>query len=453
MMAAGRASPPRPADLLAEAIGTHGPERLAILSPAGSLTLGQLDAAVDARAAELRGRGFVPELLRPLPVAPDAEGVVTILAHWRLGVTPAPLHHRLTAAERRSAEATLGPPVPGAQAVLWTSGSSGAARGVALASGGVRASVDGAVERLHLRGEEVWLLVLSPAHVGGLILVARALLTGAALALPGPFDEEAVAGLLEPRTRPDWLLRPVSHVSLVPTHLRRLLVRARGNAPPGLACVLLGGAHAPAELVAEALARDWPLALTYGATETTSQVATATPGDVAADAGTVGRPLPGVEVRIAGDGEILVRGPTLALGYVGATGLVSLVDEEGWYRTGDVGRLDPDGRLRVTGRRSDRIVSGGVTVDAHEVEEALRAHPSVVDACVVGLPSLEWGETVAAVVVPVVDAFDLGELERWIRQRLSAAKRPRAWKVERALPRNPNGKVDRRSARALFGEE
>jgi O-succinylbenzoic acid--CoA ligase len=197
--------------------------------------------------------------------------------------------------------------------------------------------------------------------------------------------------------------------------------------------------------VARALGEGWPLALTYGMTEMTSQVATAPPERVRAKPGTVGAPLDGAEVRVAPDGEILTRGATLALGYVGAE--APLRDPDGWYHTGDLGRVDHDGDLWVTGRRSDRIVSGGVNVDAHEVEAALREHPAVGDACVVGVPDDRWGEAVAAALVPRGGPVDLDGLADWLRGRLSPAKRPRRWRVVEALPLNANGKVDRGAVR------
>ncbi|MEX2466828.1 MAG: class I adenylate-forming enzyme family protein, partial [Gemmatimonadota bacterium] len=162
----------------------------------------------------------------------------------------------------------------------------------------------------------------------------------------------------------------------------------------------------------------------------------------------------GVEVRIAAEQEILVRGPTRALGYVGTADPAAephpLADPDGWYHTGDLGEIGPDGRLWITGRRSDRIISGGVNVDPVEVEDVLRQHPAVVDVAVVGVPSREWGETVGAVVVPVWDTFELSEVEAFLRSRLGGPKRPRVWKIEGRLPLNANGKIDRAAVRALF---
>jgi len=128
-----------------------------------------------------------------------------------------------------------------------------------------------------------------------------------------------------------------------------------------------------------------------------------------------------------------------------------VVAPDGWLHTGDIGALDEEGDLWVTGRRSDRIVTGGVTVDAVEVEEALRAYPAVADACVVGLPDPEWGERVAAWVVPEPGGLDVGELGAFLRGRLSGPKLPRIMHVGGALPRNPNGKVDRTAVRSALG--
>lgn len=422
------------------------------------LTWAALSARVDGRGggaavrgAEVGGPGHGATdatpgggVVRFLSVEPDIAGIVALLACWRRGEVPVVLNPKLTDAERRDAEERLAGAVlpPATQVVLWTSGTSGRPRGVALSWDNLLASARSAEERLGLSADDVWLASLSPAHVGGLALLVRSVVLGGTLVTAGAFDVARVSALLD-----EGPLVP-THVSLVPTQLLRLLDFRDGRAAPqGLKCVLIGGAHAPAGLVERALSAGWPIALTYGATEMSSQIATAPPAMVRGDPGTVGLPMPGVEVRIASDGEIRVRGATRALGYVGAGVDPTLGDGEGWYGTGDLGRLDDRGRLWITGRRSDRIVSGGVTIDAHEVEEALRAHPTVVDVCVVGIPDDEWGERVGAWVEPVVGEFDVERVETWLRGTLTAAKLPRVWYVEGSLPRNANGKVDRTAVR------
>lgn len=348
-------------------------------------------------------------------------------------------------------------------AVLLTSGSTGTPRAVPLTHGNLLASARGAAERLKLDPMDVWLATLSPAHVGGLALLHRAAVVGCPVVTRPRFDPQEFLTLAD--------AGEISHASLVPTMLRRLLdVRQRGGgergggsheprvpagAPRGLRCVLVGGAPTPGSLLERALRGRWPVALTYGLTEATSQVATATPAQVRSKPGTVGRPLPGVGVAIQGRGpdgigEILVRGPTVVpLGSPSDPPPVH-VDAAGWLHTGDLGHFDADGDLWVTGRLSDRIVTGGVTVEPGEVEKVLREHPSVAEVAVLGLPDEEWGERIVALVVPS-DASDpptAEDLLAFTRPRLSAAKRPRVVRVVGALPRNPNGKLDRRALRS-----
>jgi acyl-CoA synthetase (AMP-forming)/AMP-acid ligase II len=166
----------------------------------------------------------------------------------------------------------------------------------------------------------------------------------------------------------------------------------------------------------------------------------------------VGPPLDGVELRAGneadGPAEIRVRGPTVAgaLFRGPAAAAIPLTDSEGWYATGDLGLLDEEGHLWVTGRLSERIISGGVNVDPAEVEAVLLAHPGVREVAVVGVPDPEWGERVLAAVVPVDPAAPptLDDLLDHARPRLLPAKRPRALLVLPELPRTPTGKLDRR---------
>jgi O-succinylbenzoic acid--CoA ligase len=280
--------------------------------------------------------------------------------------------------------------------------------------------------------------------VGGLALVVRAVLLGSCLVARERVDPAELADLLD--------RGEVTHASLVPVMLRRLLA-ARSDGPPRPGgCLLVGGAHAPPELVERAVEAGLPVALTYGLSEASSQVATAPPGLVRRKPGTVGHPLPGVELRLGPGGEIRVRGPTVSPGYLtpgpeGAPVLEPVAGPDGWLSTGDLGAVDEEGHLRVRGRRSARIVSGGVTVDPGEVERVLREHPRVAEAAVVGLPDETWGERVAALVVPT-GPLEEGELDRWARARLSPGWIPRRYRFREALPRNATGKVDREAVRA-----
>ena len=202
----------------------------------------------------------------------------------------------------------------------------------------------------------------------------------------------------------------------------------------------------------EALRRSVPLALTYGLTEACSQVATALPAAVALKPASVGKALPGTSLRIAmvgadhpggtaapGEvGEILVQGPTVMRGYLGEAPL------DGWLHTGDLGYLDLDGDLYVVQRRTDLIVSGGENVYPAEVENALRSHPDVEDACVVGLPDDIWGQRVAALVVQRRPGGpDAAKLVEYLRGRLAGYKIPRTIAFTDELPCTASGKICR----------
>jgi malonyl-CoA/methylmalonyl-CoA synthetase len=222
--------------------------------------------------------------------------------------------------------------------------------------------------------------------------------------------------------------------------LARLRLGVSGSAPlpPDLHAAIAGLAGRP------------PLER-YGMTETAMLVSNPYDGD--RRAGSVGFPLPGVDVRLAGTAEhtagaggvpagsaaeIEVRGPNVFAGYWQRPGATAEAFRDGWFRTGDLGEVDPDGYLRIVGRAKELIISGGYNVYPREVEEVLLAHPAVVDAAVVGAPDPEWGERVCAFVVG--DAPD-GELVAWCAERLAPYKRPRRWERLDQVPRNALGKT------------
>jgi o-succinylbenzoate---CoA ligase len=258
-------------------------------------------------------------------------------------------------------------------------------------------------------------------HVGGLSIPIRSTIYGTTAVLHPRFDTEAVLNaLMEPTQR-------ITLVSLVPTMLDRLL-EAGLREPPTLRWALLGGGPIPPDMLQRAEAAGVPVAPTYGMTEACSQIAT------------FGWPLPGVEIRVRG-GEVLVRGATVASG---------ALSEDGWLHTGDEGEFDEHGRLQITGRRAETIVSGGENVAPAEVEAALLAHPAISDAGVFGRQDPEWGEAVVAVVVLHDGATpDPGELRDFCAQRLASFKVPKAIGFAPELPRTVSGKLLRRQLEGL----
>ena len=326
--------------------------------------------------------------------------------------------------------------------ILYTSGTTGRPRGVMLTNGNHRASAAASRANLGALPEDRWLVALPLYHVGGLSIVFRSALDGAAILLQPRFDPARAAASLR--------AEGVTLVSLVPTMLFRLLEHGGDRPfPPSLRCVLVGGGPVRPALLARALALGMPVAPTYGLTEAASQVATAAVGDAVDRPESVGKVLPGTRVRIlepdaSGCGEILVQGPTVMAGYFRQPDATARALRGGWLHTGDVGRLDAAGFLYVLDRRTDLIVSGGENVYPAEVEAVLLAHPEVLEAAVYARPDPEWGQhVVAAVILRAENAVDDQDLRAWCKARLAGYKVPRVIEHVATLPRTASGKVRR----------
>jgi O-succinylbenzoic acid--CoA ligase len=278
----------------------------------------------------------------------------------------------------------------------------------------------GSALALGLDRDETWLCPMPLAHVGGLSVQIRSAVYGTTVLLHERFDtERALAALMDPGER-------VTLVSLVPTMLSRLL-DAGLQAPPTLRRVLLGGGPIAPALLDRARDVGVEVSPSYGMTEACSQIATD------------GVPLLGTELDIAPDGEVLVRGRTVATGALGP---------DGWLHTGDLGALDEDGRLVIAGRKADTIVTGGENVAPAEVEAVLLEHPGVVDAAVFGRSDPEWGETVVAQVVLAEGARVEAEAMRaHCAARLAPFKVPKRFEPVAAVPRGATGKLLRRALR------
>ncbi len=338
--------------------------------------------------------------------------------------------------------------------IMFTSGTTGRPKGVRLTVGNLVASATASALRLGVDPDDRWLCCLPMFHMGGLAPVLRSTLYGTTVVIQRAFDPAETARVIEREA--------VTGVSLVPTMCKRLL-EVGWEPTDALRFVLLGGAPASESLLERCRERNVPVYPTYGMTETASQIATATPEETATHEGTVGQPLVNTDVTIVDEegqpvetgvpGEIVVSGPTVTPGYLEAEHTESAVSDRG-LRTGDIGRRDEDGRLWILNRRSDRIVTGGENVDPGEVIEVLRSHPNVADASVVGLADPEWGERVAALVVPAEDgALEPESILAHCEDRLAGFKRPKTVAVADALPRTASGTVDREAVRDRLRED
>jgi o-succinylbenzoate---CoA ligase len=333
---------------------------------------------------------------------------------WDAGDAVLPLDPRLPPPARDRILGAARPDEPvadGDALVVATSGTSGDPKAVVLTHEAVHASARATGRRLGVDpASDRWLACLPLAHVGGLAVVTRAILTGTPLTVHDGFDPARV----EAATRgPDRC----TLASLVPTMLRRM-------DPAGFRTVVLGGSAMPPDLPANAVA-------TYGMTETGSGVVYD------------GVPLDGVDVRVVA-GQIELRCPMLLRCYRDGT---DPRDADGWFSTGDAGAWDEAaGRLRVFGRIDDVIVSGGENVWPVAVERALATHSGVSEVAVVGRPDPEWGQRVTALVVPADQAQPptLDELRAVAKRDLPAYCAPRELVLVTELPRTGSGKLVRR---------
>ncbi|WP_049923295.1 o-succinylbenzoate--CoA ligase [Halopiger djelfimassiliensis] len=350
------------------------------------------------------------------------------------------------------------------QLIMFTSGTSGEPKAVRLTVGNLVASATASAFRLGVDPDDRWLCCLPMYHMGGLAPVVRSILYGTTVVIQRGFDARETARVIDEDD--------ITGVSLVPTMCKRLL-DAGWNPPESLRFVLLGGAPASSELLERSRAAGVPVYPTYGMTETASQIATATPEETRTHEGTVGTPLVVTDVTVVGEdgvpvdpgepGELVVSGPTVTPGYLDPERTEAAFGDHGLH-TGDVGYRDADGRLWIRNRRSDRLVTGGETVDPGEVLEVLRSHPRVEDASVVGLEDDEWGERVSALVVPAADtdgtasaeehrSIDLSSVLEHCDEHLAGFKRPRTIGVADALPRTASGTVDRAAVRDRLLED
>ena len=392
--------------------------------------------------------GASPGFLVAVDLPPGPSWLDVMSELWAEGAAILPLDRRLTDRDRRAIvdlarpasvitaddEVLFADPEPldpeRAGLVVATSGTAGRLKLVELSRAAVSAAVGSSFVALGttsspmaLEPSEPWMCCLSPAHMGGMVVLLRHLVFDTPVSVVERFDAGAFA-----RGR----LPPSVHVSLVPTMLHRLVDAFDDLSHLGV--LLVGGGDLDPELGRSAAERGGRVVSTYGLTETS--------GGIAYD----GMVFDGTRARIGAGDEIELHGPTLMEGYrLDPAATASAFALDGWLRTGDAGSFDDTGRLGIDGRLDEAIRTGAETVWPQRVEAALADHQKVADVAVAGRPDPEWGAHVVAFVVPAAegDPPTLEELRDHARERLPGFMAPRALVLVADLPRTVSGKLRR----------
>lgn len=318
-----------------------------------------------------------------------------LFAIWQSGAAAAPLSFRLP--EAAGAEAlrrieTIDN-VEGLATLLFTSGSTGTPKIATATLEQHLYNAKGALPFLNLQPGDRWLLSLPLFHVGGIAILVRCALAGAAVVVSDLPMAEAI------------FQHRVTHLSLVPTQLYRLLHLEKSvllSVAKQLKCILIGGAPIPTDLIQKAAAFGLPVHQTYGMTEMCSMI-------------TMGKVLPYREMKIAADGEVLVKGQTLFEGYLGQK-------QTGWFATGDLGRLTENGDFTFIGRKDNLFISGGENIQPEEIEGILMTMPGVIEAYVVPISDPEFGSRPVAFIYSLQLTFE--EIQERLRDRLPKFKIP-----------------------------
>jgi malonyl-CoA/methylmalonyl-CoA synthetase len=328
------------------------------------------------------------------------------------------------------------PPQPSDPALIgYTSGTTGVPKGAVLSHANLLAGSRSVIEAWAWSSNDVLVLALPLFHMHGLgVGVTGTLVSGASAVVLPAFDVDRVLDAIA--------VHDASMFFGVPTMYARLARSPRCAELATLRLAVSGSAPLPEALWTRLRdASGLEVLERYGMTET--MMLTSNPLHGERRAGSVGRALPGVQVRLGAGDVVEVRGPNVFAGYLGRAEATAVAfTDDGWFVTGDVGRLDSDGYLTLVGRSSELIITGGYNVYPREVEDVLRAVPGVVEVAVIGLPDEEWGEVVTACVVVTADAGDWEDQAQQVAAAgLASYKVPRRWTQVEALPRNAMGKV------------
>ncbi len=319
--------------------------------------------------------------------------------------------------------------------IMNTSATTGSAKSVPIRWSQIQAHVMASKEALGCTPEDTWLMVLPMFHVGGMMILLRSLYNGTACVIMDNYEENVVVELIESNK--------INMLSVVPTMLTPVVDRLKCH---NLRVVLIGGEEIPLPLVEKCLVKDIPVYKTYGMTESCSQVTTFCVNNHPEKVTSVGRSLKSITIGIDqpdmdGVGEIVVCGSMVMKGYIGLPPIDNVL------KSGDLGKMDDDGYLYVSGRVDHMIISGGENIQPKEIENLLYELPSIKACAVLGKQDDKWGQVPVLFVVT-----DLGrsEIQTYLKARLSAFKQPKEIIRLSEMPQSATGKVDYQQLKRLL---
>ena len=422
------------------------PAHPALVCGSARVTYRQLESLVLSKRDQARA-GERVAIHRPNGI----DFVVDAYAAWTAGAVVAPINTRLAPAEVQFIRDDLAAPLasePGDCLILYTSGTTGRPKGAVNTHANVLVqNVEQHAAALGIHEDDRFLVTTPLAHRAGIARLVNALGLGGTLVILEKFDPLLALDAIE-RER-------ITVAGLPPTVLRMMLpqVRERPGGLASLRAVVVSTEAFPAALMREVaeLLPQTQFHAVYGMSEAAVSVASAR--EQLERPGTVGRPLPGVDVKLADD-ELLVRGTDAVMrGYFNRPEANAQAFRDGWFCTGDLARIDRDGYLYIVDRKTDMVLTGGYNVYCKEVEQVLAQHPDVADAAVVGLPDPLYGEAVAAFVeLRPGGRVSAEALQEHCRRHLAAYKKPRRVDFVAALPRNSLGKVLKHELRKRASE-
>jgi long-chain acyl-CoA synthetase len=431
-----------------EALFRHAarrPDHLALVCGSQRLAYSELAARIRSRVGS-----HAPLERVPIQLPNGIDFVVELYAAWAAGAVAVPINTRLAAPEVRFILEDIAAPVESeAQdcVILYTSGTTGRPKGAVNTHANVLAQNVEQHAAAWGIGENDRFLVTTPlAHRAGMARLVNALGLGGTLVIMERFDAQAALELVEREA--------ITVAGLPPTVIRMMLPEIRRDAARlgPLRTVVVSTEAFPALLMREiaALAPGTQFHAVYGMSE--AAVASATLAEQLERPGTVGRPLPGVAVRIAQDQELLVRGEEAVMReYFNRPQANAQSFRDGWFHTGDLARQDADGYLYIIDRKKDMVVTGGYNVYCKEVEQALAQHPDIAEAAVLGVPDPVYGEAVAAFIELRGGAVLTAEaVLAHCSALLAGYKKPRFVHFVESLPRNALGKVLKGELRQVF---